>query len=556
VTSLHAGVLLWALRKAPARQAGRAVGEAAIDRAAAHHTRHHRHLLILQGTPGEVRRPILDRAVVPTADIEKRMIMKSSTVVLSAMVVLMLSQHTPAQAQYPEDALRFSTPGFGVGSRALGMGNAYTGVANDFSAIYWNPAGLAQAQLDEFTFGVSYLNNVDTSQFFGTQGTYSTGAFNLNALGFVHKLPTQRGSFVVALGFQRQNSFASGLSFNGFNPNSSIIQTSARNGAAYPSDLSDNIAYQLYLADLDTVNGRFISPITNRVTQGATVVEGGGLNNWSIAGAMDIAPDLSLGITLTYVAGSYRYDRNYEETDPAGIHNQFPFDFQRLTIDEYVESDITGVNATFGLLYRIPDRFRLGFSVKAPTAFSVKENFGVSARSYFDNGDVRPVDAPFETKSSGTYDINSPWVYSGGISLIVNNLMLAADAEYTDWRELEFVHANPDVMAQNDEIRKQFRDTWNLRGGIEYDLFGLGVRLRGGFIYNPSPYQGDPSSFDRKTITGGLGIMLAGSTMLDLTYARGWYETFRYNYIQGDISSRTDEAITTNTFLMTFSYRF
>ena len=43
------------------------------------------------------------------------------------------------------------------------------------------------------------------------------------------------------------------MSFTGFNPNSSIIQTYARNGAQYPSDISDNIAYQLYLADIDTV---------------------------------------------------------------------------------------------------------------------------------------------------------------------------------------------------------------------------------------------------------------------------------------------------------------
>lgn len=38
----------------------------------------------------------------------------------------------------------------GVSSRALSMGSAYTGIANDVSAIYWNPAGLAQTKKREF----------------------------------------------------------------------------------------------------------------------------------------------------------------------------------------------------------------------------------------------------------------------------------------------------------------------------------------------------------------------------------------------------------------------
>jgi hypothetical protein len=40
-----------------------------------------------------------------------------------------------------------------VGSRALGMGGAFTGVADDATAVYWNPAGLASGPPGGMTIG-------------------------------------------------------------------------------------------------------------------------------------------------------------------------------------------------------------------------------------------------------------------------------------------------------------------------------------------------------------------------------------------------------------------
>src|ERR1043165_5044581 len=54
------------------------------------------------------------------------------TVLLSAVVMLLAA--APASAQQI-----FET----VGSRALGMGGAFVAGADDSTAVYWNPAGLA-----------------------------------------------------------------------------------------------------------------------------------------------------------------------------------------------------------------------------------------------------------------------------------------------------------------------------------------------------------------------------------------------------------------------------
>lgn len=474
----------------------------------------------------------------------------SSVIACAAALALATGQ---GLAQFPEDALRLGLSGTGVGSRSLGMGNAYTGVANDFSAIYWNPAGLAQLQFSEFSAGLTYHNNRDNSTFLNTQEAYTSSATNLNAFGIAYKIPTSRGSMVLAFGYDRQNSFTGGMSFTGFNPGSSIIQSYARNGSYYPSDISGNIAYQLYLADIDTVTGRFVSPITGKVTQIAKVVESGGLNNWSIAAGVDIAKDLSLGVTATFLSGTYRYDRNYVEEDRGQNWNTYPYDFKGLTVDEFIEGDITGGNAKFGLLYRIPDRFRLGIAIKTPTSFTVKETFGTTARSTFDNGDSYPKDRPFETTGSGQYDVLTPWEFSAGASVMLRDLLLSADVDFSDWTQLKFENANADVLAQNKEMKTLFRAVVNYRAGIEYDFVRQGIRLRGGFMLFGSPYANDPSSFDQKYLTGGLGFLLGPSTMLDVSYARGWWETFRTNY---DSSSRTDEKITTNTVMATLSYRF
>ena len=51
-----------------------------------------------------------------------------------------------------------------IGARPLGLGGAYTAVANDANAIYWNPAGIPMLQRQEFTTMYSDLNGIGLTQ--------------------------------------------------------------------------------------------------------------------------------------------------------------------------------------------------------------------------------------------------------------------------------------------------------------------------------------------------------------------------------------------------------
>ena len=179
------------------------------------------------------------------------------------------------------------------------------------------------------------------------------------------------------------------------------------------------------------------------MTQLAKVLEAGGLNNWSVSGAFDVAPNVSLGLTLTYVSGSYRYDRTYEEQDRAGVYQTFPYDFDRFTLEEYIEGDISGYNAKFGLMYRVPGPFPAGDRDQDPDGVHREGEFRFLSRGRtLTMATSSPTTRPFESTASGDYDVRTPWVFSLGASVMFGNLVLAGDVEYTDWTQMEFQNAN------------------------------------------------------------------------------------------------------------------
>jgi hypothetical protein len=74
----------------------------------------------------------------------------------------------------------------GVGARALGMGGAYTALADDVNALYWNPAGLSKLEKREAT--ASHAEMFESTR--------------LDFLAYAH--PTSQGTFAAGLTYLSQ----------------------------------------------------------------------------------------------------------------------------------------------------------------------------------------------------------------------------------------------------------------------------------------------------------------------------------------------------------------
>ncbi|MFA6094036.1 MAG: type IX secretion system membrane protein PorP/SprF [Elusimicrobiota bacterium] len=85
---------------------------------------------------------------------------------LAALSLLLALCATQARAAFDN---------LGAGARAPGMGNAFTAVADDLYAVYYNPAGLAQVQRPQFSAAYSklYVGLTDGSDLGVSQMTYA-----------------------------------------------------------------------------------------------------------------------------------------------------------------------------------------------------------------------------------------------------------------------------------------------------------------------------------------------------------------------------------------------
>ena len=212
----------------------------------------------------------------------------------------------------------------GIGARAMGMGGAYVTVSDDFSGLFWNPAGLARARRGSISWGMSHDRYRNESHFFSQASAFELNSTRFATGGIVYPIPVYRGSLVVAGGFGRVRHFDGGLRIDAYD-------------------------------EVDEFDKSGFSE--DRGTFGA----------WTMGAAIDLAPRLSAGISLYKWRGTNRFMQELTLEDVRQVHVDTVRIYQRFESDDSFSS--LGVQG--GIHYWHPSNFRLGFTVSAATPIRV-----------------------------------------------------------------------------------------------------------------------------------------------------------------------------------------
>ncbi|MCK4412125.1 MAG: hypothetical protein KAY32_01140 [Candidatus Eisenbacteria sp.] len=243
------------------------------------------------------------------------------------------------------------------------------------------------------------------------------------------------------------------------------------------------------------------------------IFEEGQIGEWSFGYAIDVSPTLSLGFRTSYIQGNRKQDWVY--ADP----------LLETDIHDVLDVDIDGFTASLGALTRLGGWGRLGLVIDLPQWITL---------------DGTVLDAPFDETYVIDEEMTLPFSVGIGVSAAaLPRLLLAADARFTDWTQIDY--DGPMRYYEGDRRQLAYERVWDLHLGAEYllDVAELpGLRLRAGFAYAPVAYrilledltsdnQGyaapvyQPADFDpdRYTVSVGLGVLIEQSMTIDVAYA-------------------------------------
>lgn len=367
---------------------------------------------------------------------------------------------------------------FHYGTKAMSMGNAFTAVADDLTAVFWNPAGLAGRKAPEFH--LSFKNDEISHEYepqSRTDGRFFTESYNytfdstLNQIDFF--------SIAVPARFWNMD-WAFALSYYRYLPYGFKGSSIGNYRSVYKSDVTEK-------------------------KDGWKVLGSEGIDILAFSTAFRIRNFFALGFTLQqfFNTGSIRYDY-------VALNDTF-------SSEQFVER-IHGRNVIIGCVFQPVRQVRLGYTVHTRLRNEFLSQYSKEVRDKEGN-----VLSRLDETSKGR--VNIPAQYS--IGLVISpwpNLNLSLDYGKIFWSKGQLLEYY-DYGTVSFPIRRDFRftqqDTDSRRIGVEAHLpfMQWTVHPRFGVFRDQQLYvDNQGNKVVLKGFALGLGVEPHPSVMLEVSY--------------------------------------
>lgn len=407
-------------------------------------------------------------------------------------------------------------------ARYTAMGGAMGALGADLSTVISNPAGIGLYRKGQTAFGLGFSSSNARSVYYNSETVESRTGVNLPTLGFVSVRDVRRKDryltgwqFVnFAMTYNRTGDFNYRARLLGNNAESSVIRyyRDIANQTGSPQALDpfyEELLYRTGVLLYDTASGQYFD--FDQPWPGVFKLQDYYYNTWGSLGelgfnvAANYGNRLYLGGGLNVVMGGYRQFVRYKETDPSN----FTPEFNTFTLEQRLQTSITGINLRAGVIVRPTDWLRLGASIQSPSWLSLRDRYSNRAAASYDNGaQTGWAESPFGVFN---YRITTPWRITASAGFTFLKLAaIGLDYEYAD---LTTSRINMGVFYNtvNQVIRTRFNTRHALRTGLEFKLDP--VYVRGGFQYYSNGYQPEFNTFETWGASAGLGLRLGRWTL-------------------------------------------
>lgn len=461
-------------------------------------------------------------------------------------------------AQNHNDALRYSMLSFGGTARYVSTGGAFGALGADFSTLSTNPAGIGLFKGSEFTFTPSIYTGKTSSSYYGMSNEDLKYNFNLNNVGMIFTFKGNGDFKNIQMGFgvNRMANFNNRMAITGDNPKNSIMDDYIlKANGNKPSNLDPFdtfLAWETFLLDTLTGGTKYTSVVPQGgIRQSKEVTSWGSMNEMVMTFGGNFNDKLYLGGTIGFPYIRYFEESVYSESDIADTI----YDFKKFDINENIETNGSGFNFKFGMIYRINDWVRFGGAIHTPTFFTMQDFYNKSIKSVFDNGDNYTDKSP---EGEYNYELTTPMRALGSLAFILGKYgLISADYEFVDYGDARLREENRKTSGnifaeENNLIKSSYTAQNNLRLGAELNVEQF--KFRAGYALYGNPFKaGVNIGGERTYYTFGIGVR-EKSYFIDLAYVLGKYSEEYFLYPSVPQSVMND--FTSNSFLVTLGFRY